>query len=429
MWIDRAKAVTPCASQTLSKRPAAFVEGVFPTHVSGGQGAYLFAAESGECYLDFMCGLAAVGLGYTNKAVTRAVTDQLMDGVSFSLPHTLEVEVAEMLVARIPCAEQVRFVKTGSEACAGAVRIARQVTGKHMVITLGYHGWHDWYAATKDFRPGIEDALTYLVNSVEYNNIDDLEYRLDANYGEGGTACVILEPTLIDAPHEQYLQNVVDLAHRAGALVVFDEMVTGFRWALAGGQAYFNVMPDLATFGKAMANGFPLACVVGSKEYMQHAWTISGTFGGEAMSLAACKATLLEYDRLDAVSTMWQRGIQLTDGIRALLCELDLDKLFGCDGYPVHPRVFVKPSYPDDERFIMSLLMQDLCDHLVLIHPAGFNISAAMSKIDIDFALVQFKHAFSMVGDAVYNKSFDQFHRDLLRGEPYQPAPLRTWIK
>ncbi len=286
---------TPDYVQTMSKRPDAYCLGIVSPFIKYASGPYLWN-DQGRKLVDWVCGMGAVTLGHDyiklydsprnifttgdhlpreefTKLLRKERWIQYTGGQCYPLPSLLENQVAAKLCEMIPIAGQVRFVKTGSEATEGAIRIARMATGREKIIVCGsYHSWHSWFAASKSHHPGVPERMCSLVCDVGYNRLDTLELSLANKWGEqlpdqdGGVAAVILEPTLNDPPDEGYLQGVVDLAHKYGALVIFDEMVCGFRWAKAGGMEYFDVLPDLAVFGKGMANGFPLACIVGPDE-------------------------------------------------------------------------------------------------------------------------------------------------------------------
>jgi glutamate-1-semialdehyde aminotransferase len=323
-----------------------------------------------------ICALGAVPLGYAHEGVTGAILRQLGNGlISASLPTTLEEEIAARLVQIIPCARdqgQVRFVKTGSEACAAAARIARRATGRDHMIVVGYHGWHDWVMETADPSPGIPKAG--FTHRVDYNDLGWLNYMLDS----WSVAAVMLEPTLLTPPAEGYLQAVVDLCHQHGALSIFDEMVCGFRWARAGGQEYFGVTPDMAVYGKGLANGMPLACIVGPERIMRNADVISGTFGGEALSLAAAGAVLDAYEQTDPIESQWAGG-----GYFLNYC---MEIGIPTTGYAVHPKITYKGAE-------MALFLQETAWRGLLLHPSGFNVSAALTPADLEIVYVALKGA------------------------------------
>src|SRR5262249_28202669 len=236
--LARAREVVPGASQTLSKGPAMFVEGAYPVFLERGQGCRVWDVDGNE-YVDYVLGLASITLGYAYPPVVEAVARQLERGSIFSLPHPLEVEVSERLTRVIPCAEMVRFVKTGSEADAAAVRVARAATGRDVILYSGYLGWHEWYAITTPRSKGIPKDFSRLVVPFEYNDLASLDRALAEHHGR--LAAVIMEPVLLDAPAPGFLAAVKALTHRHGALLIFDEIVSGFRWAVGGAQECFGV--------------------------------------------------------------------------------------------------------------------------------------------------------------------------------------------
>ena len=373
--LQRALLVSPGGAQTMSKRAERFPAG-YPLFLTHGSGVRVWCADGHE-YVDWICGLGALTLGYCHRDVDAAVFRQLSDGVSYSLPHTLEAEVAEQLVATIPCAGpdgMVRFVKTGSEACAAAVRIARIVTGRERILYCGYHGWLDGYVASRPEHPGVPEVLAGLVGSFVYNDLNSLRAALDA-YGIA-PAAVMLEPAMNQHPAPGFLEGVVKLAHTAGALVIFDEMVTGFRWAQGGAQAFYGVTPDLAVFGKGMANGYPLACIIGPRAIMDPAaLVVSGTFGGEALSLAAAQAVLRVYQREPITERMAHAGHRLVDAINATARSLGVSLMADGPG----PRVVVKGA-----RRLMLAFHQQAAARGLLLHPAGSNVSGVLTEADQD---------------------------------------------
>jgi glutamate-1-semialdehyde aminotransferase len=224
-YLARARRVVPGVSQTLSKAPSMFVEGAYPFSLERGQGCRVWDVDGNE-YVDYVMGLASVTLGYAHPAVDAAVTRQLQRGSILSLPHPLEVEVSERLTRLIPCAEMVRFLKTGSEGNSAAIRVARAATGRDVIVYCGYSGWHDWYAITTPRSKGIPKDFSRLIVPFTYNDLPSLEAALEEHRGR--VAAVIMEPVLLDAPNPGFLAGVKDAAHRAGALLIFDEIVSGF---------------------------------------------------------------------------------------------------------------------------------------------------------------------------------------------------------
>jgi glutamate-1-semialdehyde 2,1-aminomutase len=418
-WLARARQVVPGASQTLSKGPGMFVEGAYPVFLERGRGCRVWDVDGNE-YVDWILGLASITLGYAYPAVTEAVARQLERGSIFSLPHPLEVEVSERLAALIPCAEMVRFLKTGSEADAAAVRVARAATGRDIVIYSGYAGWHDWYAITTPRSKGIPKDFSRLVLPFEYNALASLEVALAAHHG--GVAAVVMEPVLLEAPAPGFLAGVKAAAHRHGALLIFDEIVSGFRWAAGGAQEYFGVVPDLATFGKGMANGLPLAAVVGRAELMREFEDVfvSSTFGGDTLALAGCLATLDEYARRPVIDHLWRMGRRFQDGFAALAGRLGVPAR--AIGYPVHPKIVVDHPSPEAQRLLMSLFLQETAARGVVFHFAGFNVSFSHGEADVDQTLEACAGALGVVGEALA----DGRVAERLRGKPYAEAFRRS---
>jgi glutamate-1-semialdehyde aminotransferase len=418
-WLARAKQVVPGTSQTLSKGPGMFVEGAYPVFLERGRGSHVWDVDGNE-YVDYIMGLASITLGYAYPAITEAVARQLERGSIFSLPHPLEVEVSERLTEIIPCAEMVRFVKTGSEADAAAVRVARAATGRDVVLFAGYHGWHEWYAVTTPRSKGIPKDFARLVVPFDYNDLASLERALDEHHGR--VAAVIMEPVLLDAPASGFLAGVKAAAHRHGALLIFDEIVSGFRWAVGGAQEHFGVVPDLATFGKGMANGLPLAAVVGPRELMREFEDVfvSSTFGGDTLALAACLATLDVYRREPVIEHLWRMGRRFQDGFGALAARLGVP--VRTVGYPVHPKVVIDHRSHDAQRLLMSLFLQETAARGVIFHFAGFNISYSHTEADVDRTLDACADALRVIGEALA----DGRVAERLRGKPYQEAFRRS---
>ncbi len=418
-WLARAREVVPGASQTLSKGPGMFVEGAYPVFLERGSGCRVWDVDGNE-YVDYILGLASITLGYAYPAVTEAVVRQLERGSIFSLPHPLEVEVSERLCALIPCAEMVRFVKTGSEADAAAVRVARAATGREVVLVGGYHGWHEWFAVTTPRSKGIPKDFARLIAPFDYNDLGSLERALDEHRGK--VAAVVMEPVLLDAPAPGFLAGVKSLAHRHGALLVFDEIVSGFRWAVGGGQEYFGVVPDLATFGKGMANGLPLAAVVGGAHLMREfdEVFVSSTFGGDAVALAACRATMDEYARSPVIPHLWAIGRRFQEGFTALAARLGVPAR--AIGYPVHPKIVIDHRSPEMIRLLTSLFLQEAAQGGAIFHFAGFNVSFSHGDADVDQTLAACERAVRAVGEALADGKV----AERLRGKPYQEAFRRS---
>jgi len=314
LW-DRAVGLVPGGSQTSSKRAKNFAFGAYPIYVDHARGAHVWDVDGNE-YIDFVMALGPITLGYCYPRVDEAIREQLGKGIICGLLHPLEVDAAQEVIDAVPCAERVRFLKSGAEATSASVRIARAVTGRQKVASHGYHGWHDqWTAPRSD--GGIPEVLSEYTLTYPYNNIAALEKVFAENRGE--IAAAIMTAVSGPLPEPGYLEAVRELTTKEGALLIFDEIVTGFRVARGGAQEYFGVVPDLACFAKGMANGMPVAAVAGRRNVMAKAegLVISTTYGGEALSLAALVAACREYREKPVFEQIWARATQITSGFDA----------------------------------------------------------------------------------------------------------------
>ena len=271
---------------------------------------YTLVDSEGRRFVDWVSGAGPVILGYGHPAVTEAIASQLAVGPTLTVTHPVEVEVAELLTRMVPCAERVAFGKNGSDAVTAAVRLARAVTGREMILQYGGHGFHDWYVASLGV-PGVPAALGALVRRFPYNDLDALAALFDEHAGE--VAAIVMEPLNIELPEAGYLEGVRELAHGHGALLVFDEVITALRLGPGGAQERCGVVPDLACLGKALANGMPLSAVVGKREYMERLPEVAYgmTFRGETLSLAAARAVLLTVQREGVAEHLERVGAQV----------------------------------------------------------------------------------------------------------------------
>ena len=410
----RAAELIPGASQTFSKGPTQFVQGVAPAFLERGKGCRVWDVDGNE-YVDLAMGLAPVVLGHDHEPVREAVERALRDGTALTLPHRLAVEVAERLVELIPCAEQVRFGKNGSDATTAAVRVARAFTGRDVVAVCGYHGWHDWYVGSTTRALGVPDAVRALTVTFAYNDLASLERVL----GERPVAAVVMEPVGVVAPEPGFLEGVRERTERAGAVLVFDEIVTGFRLALGGAQEHFGVVPDLAAVGKALANGFPLSAVVGRRDVMGLFEEVffSGTFGGETASLAAAAATLDELRTRSVIPHLWAQGERLRDGYNVLAAAFGVAERTRAVGLP--PRTVVEFTGEDgaDSPALRSLFQQECLKRGVLFTGAH-NLCLAHTEAEVDGVLRVYRTALELLADALAADEVEA----RLEGPPVEPV-------
>lgn len=356
--LEKALKYVPHCSSSFSKGRTQFVQGVAPIFAERAQGCTLYDVD-GNAFIDFVMALCPCVLGYAHPVVNEAVARQLQQGITFTLPHRYEVDLAEKLAGIIPCAEMTRLGKNGSDVTTAAVRLARAYTGRDRVACCGYHGWHDWYIGTTPRDIGIPKVVSELTATFTYNDIESLEKVFKQHPGE--IACVIMEPTHLDAPVDGFLHKVKDLCETEGAVLVFDEIVTGFRWALGGAQEYLGVTPHLATFGKAMANGMPLSVLTGKAEIMELMDKVfySFTFAGEALSLAAALATIDYMQEHDTIGTLWERGTKMMRGYDEISRRCGLGEVTYCKGVgPRHVMMF-EAENETQSLLIKSYLQQE----------------------------------------------------------------------
>jgi glutamate-1-semialdehyde aminotransferase len=377
LW-ERAVKVIPSGTQTLSKGPDQFVRGVSPKYLQRGKGCRVWDVD-GRDYIDYPLALGPVLLGYDYPPVTEAVMERVREGAVFTLMHSLEVEVAEMVVDMVPCAEMVRFAKNGADVTSAAVKVARAYSGRDHIAYSGYHGCQDWYAVTTERNKGIPKVLKEFMHPFQWNDISSLQDVFSRNPGK--VACVILEVPGIE-PEEGFLQRVKDLAHGNGALFVMDEIVTGFRFSLGGAQQYYGVTPDLACFGKGMANGFPISVLAGTKEVMKELEEVffSMTFSGDTVGLAAARATLTELMKKPVLKHIWDTGRTLQEGLNSTAARLGLPEVVG--GQPVRGHFTFRDKEGRSSPELKSLFLQETLKRGVLFGGPVF-ISYSHSEGDI----------------------------------------------
>jgi glutamate-1-semialdehyde 2,1-aminomutase len=410
--LDRALESIPLASQTFSKSLTQYPRGVSPFFIEKGKGAKVWDVDGNE-YIDFVNSLAAVTLGYCDKNVDEAVQKQMKNGVTFSLPHRLEMEVAEKLINIIPCAEKVRFAKNGTDATSASIRIARAYTGRDHIAVCGYHGWQDWYIGSTTRDLGIPKGVKELTHRFEYNNIESLEKI----FQEQELACVIMEPMNVKYPKDNFLKKVKSLVHKNNALLIFDETITGFRYSLGGAQALFNVIPDLSTFGKGMANGYPLSAVVGSNEIMQKVEDIffSSTFGGETLSLAAANAVIDKYKKDNVPKHLNDVGGYLLKKLNQLIDNEILGDIFQTFGHPSWNFLHTREQEKYNSFEIKTFFLQEMFKRGILTL-GSHNLSFSHTRKDIDVLISVYAEVLPIVKQHIEQGSLlENTHGNILQ--------------
>lgn len=342
---ERLHRVIPGGAHTYSKGDDQFPANA-PAILEKGEGAYVWDPQ-GRRYLDYGMGLRSVTLGYSHERINQAAYREILKGMNLSRPSTIELEAAELLVELIPSAEMVKFAKNGSNVTTGAIKIARAYTNRKYICIPRQHpffSFDDWFIGSTEIKKGIPTEISGLTLHFDYNDINSLALLFEQYPNQ--IAGVILEPATTVTPHqvgeENFLHQVKVLCAREGALFILDEMITGFRWHLSGAQAFYNVEPDLSTFGKGMANGFPLAALVGKKEFMElggivhqnqeRLFLLSATHGSEMSSLGAFIETVKVYQEQDVIKHLWAYGEKLFNGVNEISKSFNIQDYFYMTG-------------------------------------------------------------------------------------------------
>jgi glutamate-1-semialdehyde 2,1-aminomutase len=423
---ERAHRAIPGGTHTYAKGDDQYPEDA-PDVIVKGKGCRVWD-DQGREYIEYGMGLRAVTLGHAYEPVLEAAFAQARLGVNFNRPGLIEVEAAEALLSLLPRVDQVKFAKDGSTVLTAAVKLARAHTGRIKVAVCGDHpffSYNDWFMVSTGIPGGIPANRRPETVSFRYNDIASAEKMFADNPGE--IACVMLEPERTSAPADGFLHKLRDLAHRHGALFIIDEMVTGFRWHNGGAQELYDIEPDLATFGKALGNGFPISALTGKREYMdlgglyherERVFLLSTTHGAEAMSLAAAMKIIEIYKSEDVVGTLQRRGEQLRNGVLQIVRNLKLEDYFTIDGrgcsliYGTRDQD-KKPSQPFRTLFLQQTL------HRGLLAP-NFIVSYAHTEADI-------ARTVEAVGESlkVYRKALDEGVEKYLVGRSIKPVYRR----
>lgn len=414
-FLKKVEKIIPLGSQTFSKSSVHFPKGASPLFLTHGRGSHVWDLDGNE-YVDFSSSLASITLGYQDPDVDLAVINQMQNGVSFSLPHPLEFQVAEKIIEMVPCAEMVRFGKNGSDATAGAIRLARAYTKKDHVLVGGYHGWQDWYIGSTSRDLGVPEAVKALTHKFAYNDIDSVMKWFKTYHNQ--IAAIILEPMYGDGPKNNFLEKLKDICEKNGALLIFDEVVSGFRIANGGAQEYFGVTPHLCALGKGLANGYPISAVAGKADIMQMMKEVffSFTFGGEALSLAASLATLNKLKNKDVLNKLSSNGKILIEKINALIIKHNIKDIISLSGYPAQTTLTIKKSSTYSDYQIRTLFLQE-CFSRGILAIGAHNLSYAHSNNDIDQLISTYDEVFAILDTAVHHNQLNEF----IKGEVLVP--------
>lgn len=413
---NRAIGLIPSVTQTLAKGPTQWINGVAPKYLVKGQGSHVWDVDGNE-YIDYLMAVGPLSLGYSYPEVDAAIRKQLEDGITFSMMHPLEVEVAELIREVIPNAEAVRYSKTGADVTSAAVRLARAYTGKYKILCCGYHGWHDWYIAVTARNYGIPESVLANTFTFNYNDMESVKNSIDDD-----VAAIILEPVVFAEPRDNFLNKLANLCKEKNIILIFDEMWTGFRMALGGAQEFFGITPDLATYSKAVANGMPISILTGKKEIMKLADDdvfFYTTFGGEALSLAAAKATINITKSLNVPEYLNNQGKKLKDGYNTIAKKLGMDYT-SVLGYNWRSMATFNEK-AGDPLIQKSLMQQEMIKRGILWQ--GFhNMSFTHTDTDINYTLQALEESLIVLKKAIEKNELEKS----LMGEPVKPVFRKT---
>ncbi|MEU4596567.1 glutamate-1-semialdehyde 2,1-aminomutase [Nocardia sp. NPDC023988] len=415
--------LVPGGAHTYARGADQYPESMAPVLVRG-KGARVWDADGNE-FVEYGMGLRSVTLGHGYEPVLRAAVEAAADGMSFSRPTELELLAAQAFLDLVPGADMVKFAKNGSDTTTAAVRLARAVTGRTTVAVCAqpFFSVDDWFIGTTEMSGGIPavDTVTF-----PYNDLDALAAVLA---GETVAAVFLEAATALAEPLPGFLEGVRALCDRHGTLLVFDEMITGFRWSAGGAQAVYGVTPDLSCWGKAMGNGFPLSALAGKREYMElgglrtdrdRVFLLSTTHGPETASLAAFRAVVHAYRTEDPIARMEEAGRTLADRVNAVAAEHGITDHLQVRGRPscLIFRTLDAEGLPS--QAFRTLFLQELLEHGVL--GQSFVTSAAHDAEAVDDTVSACARAAEVYRRAIERGSVD----GLLRGRPVAPALRRT---
>ena len=413
----------PGGAHTYAKGDDQYPE-LAPGFLERGKGCHVWDLDGNE-FIEYGMGLRSVTLGHAYEPVVEAAYRQMQLGINFTRPSSIEVECAEEFLSFIDGAEMVKFAKNGSDVTTAAVKLARAYTGRDLVAICVDHPFFsvdDWFIGTTDMSAGIPQAVKDLTVKFHYNDIEEVQ-SLFAKY-PNQIACLFMEVERLEPPKEGFLQQVKELCHANGTLLIFDEIITGFRWHMGGAQKYHGIIPDLSTFGKAMGNGFSIAALCGKREIMElgglkhdreKVFLLSTTFGAETHSLAATLATMKIYKTEPVIEHLYRQGDRLTKGINQSVQEHHLEENFGVLGKPCNLLYFTRDQNGQPSQPLRTLFLQEIIRRGVIA--PSLVVSYSHTDEDIDRSLDAINEALY-----VYRKALDEGYERYLVGPSIKPA-------
>lgn len=423
---SRAHRIIPGGAHTYSKGDDQFPERA-PGFIVRGKGCHVWDLDGNE-FIEYGMGLRAVTLGHGFEPVVEAAYKQMQLGVNFTRPAKIEVDLAEALLGIVDGADMVKFAKNGSDVTTAATKLARAHTGRDLIAVCSdqpFFSTDDWFIGTTEMNAGIPQAIIDMTLKFHYNNLASLQALF--NQHPGKIACVLMEVEAATPPAPGFLQAVKDLCEEHGAVLVFDEMITGFRWDMGGAQKFHDVVPHLSTFGKALGNGFAISALVGKREIMRlggldhdqpRVFLLSTTHGAETHALAASIETLRIYRERNVVEFLWKQGNRLSALVNKSIAENGLEKSFRLVGRPCNLVYWALDRDGNRSDAFRTLFMQELILRGVIA--PSFVVSFSHTDADID------RTAEAVYGaHVVYRKALDEGIERYLEGRPVKPVNRR----
>ncbi len=419
----KAHRLIPGGAHTYAKGDDQYPERA-PAFIVRGKGCHVWDVDGNE-FIEFGMGLRAVTLGHAYQPVIEAAYGQMQLGNNFTRPAKIEVDLAASFLEIIDGADMVKFAKNGSDVTTAAVKLARAFTGRDLVAICAdqpFFSTDDWFIGTTELNAGIPQSITEMTLKFQYNDLESLRNLFDQHPGR--IACAVMEPEATTAPAAGYLQQVKELCVERGALLVFDEMITGFRWHLGGGQKFYNVVPHLSTFGKAMGNGFAISALAGLREIMRlggldhdqpRVFLLSTTHGAETHALAASLETLRTYREQGVVEFLWRQGERLQTLIDRSIAENHLGGFFQLIGRPCNLVFAADDQDGRRSQAFRTLFLQEMIRRGVIA--PSFVVSFSHTDADIERTGQAVHEAL-----AVYRKALDEGIEKYLEGRPVKPV-------
>jgi len=421
---ERLQKVIPGGAHTYSRGADQFPVNA-PQILARGKGAYVYD-DKGKCYLDYGMALRAVNIGYAEDEIDEAAIRQIRNGNNLTRPSLIELEAAELFTEIIDSVDMVKFTKNGSTSVSAAVKLARAYTGRELVARCAEHpffSYDDWFIGSTPLTRGVPGSAVDQTKQFRFNDIDSLQALFDQFPGQ--IACVVLEPATTAHPEKDFLRLVQAVCRAQGAVMILDEMITGFRWHLKGAQHYYGLQPDLCTFGKAMANGFSVSCVGGRREIMElgsiefpgreRVFLLSTTHGAEMCGMGAFVATIRYLEREPVIEHLWRYGQRLIDLINRVAAEFGVQASLAAGGVPCSPYYQTLDVQGSPSLALRTLFSQEMIRNGVLMPW----IALSYRHRDEELALTERALRESL---AVYRQALESNAERFLEGPAIKPV-------